>query len=79
MSISRPATSFLWITSPRKSFKHILWGRYKWYCITLVILFLLFLFFFLFFYSLRSATVNYMYAGMYSRWHHTHPAFELSL
>ncbi|KAK4319224.1 hypothetical protein Pmani_009818 [Petrolisthes manimaculis] len=60
----RPATSFLWITSPWKSFKHILWGRYKWYCITLVILFLLFLFLFLFFYSLPSATVDYM-LGIY--------------
>ncbi|KAK4314305.1 hypothetical protein Pmani_014456 [Petrolisthes manimaculis] len=60
----RPATSFLWITSPWKSFKHILWGCYKWYCITLVILFLLFLFLFLFFYSLPSATVDYM-LGIY--------------
>ncbi|KAK3890500.1 hypothetical protein Pcinc_005580 [Petrolisthes cinctipes] len=56
----RPASSFLWITSPWKSFKHILWRRYKWYCITLVILFPLFLFLFLFLYSLPSATVDYM-------------------
>lgn len=26
---NRPATSFLWITSPWKSFRYILWGNYK--------------------------------------------------
>ena len=27
---NRPATSFLWFTSPLKTFKHIIWKHYKW-------------------------------------------------
>uniref|UniRef100_A0A1I8INS1 Ferlin_C domain-containing protein n=1 Tax=Macrostomum lignano TaxID=282301 RepID=A0A1I8INS1_9PLAT len=27
----RPETSFLWFTSPWKTFKHIVWKNYKWY------------------------------------------------
>ncbi|XP_069958116.1 myoferlin isoform X4 [Cherax quadricarinatus] len=56
----RPATSFLWISSPWKSFKHILWKNYKWYCITLVLLLLLLLFLLLFLYSLPGATIDYL-------------------
>lgn len=56
----RPATSFLWVTSPWKSFKFIIWRKYKWYCITLVVLIFLFLFLFLFLYSLPGATVDYL-------------------
>nr|XP_045583890.1 myoferlin-like isoform X6 [Procambarus clarkii] len=56
----RPATSFLWIASPWKSFRHIIWKNYKWYCITLVVVFLLFLFLFLFLYSLPGATIDYL-------------------
>ena len=38
---SRPATSFLWFTSPWKTFKHIIWRHYKWYIIgSIVVLFL---------------------------------------
>lgn len=29
---NRPATSFLWITSPWKSFRYILWRNYKVCC-----------------------------------------------
>merc|ERR1719244_843369 len=29
----RPETSFLWFTSPWKTFKHIVWKRYKWWFI----------------------------------------------
>ncbi|XP_042241541.1 myoferlin-like isoform X2 [Homarus americanus] len=57
---NRPATSFLWITSPWKSFRHVIWKNYKWYCITLVVLVLLFLFLFLFLYSLPGATIDYL-------------------
>ncbi|CAL4063510.1 unnamed protein product, partial [Meganyctiphanes norvegica] len=56
----RPATSFLWFTSPFKSFRHIIWKNYKWYCITLVVLVFLFLFLFLFLYSLPGATMDYL-------------------
>ncbi|XP_064115112.1 myoferlin-like [Macrobrachium nipponense] len=59
----RPATSFLWISSPWKSFRHIIWKNYKWYCITFIIFFLLFLFLFLFLYSLPGATVDYLVGG----------------
>ncbi|XP_050712149.1 myoferlin-like isoform X3 [Eriocheir sinensis] len=57
---NRPATSFLWLSSPWKSFRHILWKNYKWYCITLVVLIILFLFLFLFLYSFPGATVEYL-------------------
>ncbi|MPC33776.1 Myoferlin [Portunus trituberculatus] len=57
---NRPATSFLWLSSPWKSFRHIIWKNYKWYCITLVILVILFLFLFLFLYSFPGATVEYI-------------------
>ncbi|XP_023242600.1 myoferlin-like isoform X2 [Centruroides sculpturatus] len=37
---NRPATSFLWFTSPWKSFKHIIWKKYRLFIITsLIILF----------------------------------------
>ena len=48
---SRPATSFLWFSSPWKSFKHIIWRRYKWYMITLLVILLLALFLVLFLYN----------------------------
>lgn len=57
---NRPATSFLWITSPWKSFRHVVWKNYKWYCITLVVLALMFLFLFLLLYSLPGATIDYL-------------------
>ena len=34
---SRPATSFLWITSPWKTFKMIIWKHYKWHIIGTII------------------------------------------
>jgi len=57
---NRPATSFLWFTSPWKSFKHVVWRNYKWHIITAVVLFFLFLFAFLVLYSLPGATVDYL-------------------
>ncbi|XP_029655596.1 dysferlin-like [Octopus sinensis] len=37
----RPSTSFFWLTSPWKTFRHIIWRNYKWYIITGIILGLL--------------------------------------
>ena len=34
----RPATSFLWFTSPLKTFKHIIWKFYKWHIILGILL-----------------------------------------
>ncbi|KAK7086142.1 hypothetical protein SK128_016539 [Halocaridina rubra] len=57
---NRPATSFLWITSPWKSFRHVIWRNYKWYCITLVVIVLFLLFLLLLLYSLPGATIDYL-------------------
>jgi hypothetical protein len=35
---SRPDTSFLWFTSPFKTFKYVLWRNYKWYIIIGILL-----------------------------------------
>lgn len=37
LSASRPATSFLWFTSPWKTFKMIIWKHYKWHIIGTII------------------------------------------
>lgn len=34
----RPDDSFLWFTSPLKTFKHIIWKRYKWHIILGILL-----------------------------------------
>ncbi|XP_034146168.1 dysferlin isoform X4 [Esox lucius] len=47
----RPETSFLWFSSPYKTIKYILWGRYKFFILLFIILFLLFLFIGVFLYS----------------------------
>ena len=38
---NRPATSFLWFTSPLKTFKHIIWKHYKWHIIGGIVIVLL--------------------------------------
>lgn len=38
---SRPETSFLWFTSPWKTFKHIIWKHWKWYIIGFFVFLLL--------------------------------------
>ena len=48
----RPETSFLWFASPWKTFKFIVWKRFKWVFIGAIIFILLGLFFALFIYSL---------------------------
>lgn len=54
----RPATSFLWFTSPFKSLKYIIWRNYKWYIIGLLIIILVLLLVILFIYSVPGASVN---------------------
>ena len=38
---NRPVTSFLWLTSPWKTFRYIIWKNYKWYIILAFIIILL--------------------------------------
>ena len=47
----RPETSFLWFTSPWKTFKYIVWKNYKWYFIGGLLILLLIVFIVLFIYS----------------------------
>uniref|UniRef100_UPI00358F149C dysferlin isoform X2 n=1 Tax=Myxine glutinosa TaxID=7769 RepID=UPI00358F149C len=47
----RPDVSFLWFTSPWRTLKYIVWRRFKWLFIGLIILILIVLFFLVFFYS----------------------------
>ena len=47
----RPATSFLWFTSPLKTLRYIIWGRYKWYIIGFLLFVIIALLIVLFFYS----------------------------
>ncbi|XP_064420959.1 dysferlin [Latimeria chalumnae] len=47
----RPETSFLWFSSPYKTMKYILWRRFKWLIITIIIVFILLLFLGIFLYS----------------------------
>ena len=48
---SRPATSFMWFTSPFKSLRYILWRRFKWKIITFLVICLVVALVVLFFYS----------------------------
>ncbi|XP_076821667.1 myoferlin-like isoform X3 [Clavelina lepadiformis] len=48
---NRPATSFAWFSSPFKSFRYIIWRKYKWIMIGLLVLILVVIFLILFFYS----------------------------
>ncbi|XP_073239418.1 myoferlin-like [Porites lutea] len=55
---NRPATSFAWFSSPFKSLRYILWRRYKWLIIKLLILVLLIALVVLFFYSMPGYAVK---------------------
>ena len=57
-SFSRPATSFAWFSSPFKSLRYILWRRYKWLIIKLLIVALLIALAVLFFYSMPVSNRN---------------------
>uniref|UniRef100_A0A672R0M9 Myoferlin n=1 Tax=Sinocyclocheilus grahami TaxID=75366 RepID=A0A672R0M9_SINGR len=48
---NRPDTSFLWFTNPCKTMKFIIWRRYKWLFIGLILLILVILFIGIFLYS----------------------------
>ncbi|XP_075787176.1 dysferlin isoform X11 [Pelodiscus sinensis] len=47
----RPETSFLWFTSPYKTMKYILWRRFKWVFLIVVMVFILLLFIGIFIYA----------------------------
>uniref|UniRef100_A0A9J7ZEV5 Myoferlin like n=1 Tax=Cyprinus carpio carpio TaxID=630221 RepID=A0A9J7ZEV5_CYPCA len=51
---NRPDTSFLWFTNPCKTMKFIIWRRYKWLFIGLIILILVLLFVGILLYSLPN-------------------------
>uniref|UniRef100_A0A8C0VJN7 Myoferlin n=1 Tax=Cyanistes caeruleus TaxID=156563 RepID=A0A8C0VJN7_CYACU len=51
---NRPDTSFLWFTNPCKTMKFIVWRRFKWLFIGLIILLILFLFVAVLLYSLPN-------------------------
>ncbi|KAL5022080.1 hypothetical protein ScPMuIL_001235 [Solemya velum] len=55
----RPETSFLWFTSPWKTFRYIVWKNYKWYFIGFLIFILILLLIVLFVYS---------FPGEFSQW-----------
>lgn len=48
---NRPATSFLWFTSPLKTLKHIIWKHYKWHIIGAVVIILLVILLVIFIYT----------------------------
>uniref|UniRef100_A0ABM5GKW0 Dysferlin isoform X4 n=1 Tax=Pogona vitticeps TaxID=103695 RepID=A0ABM5GKW0_9SAUR len=47
----RPETSFLWFTSPYKTLKYILWRRFKWAFLLILLLFIMLLFLGIFIYA----------------------------
>ncbi|XP_043568406.1 myoferlin isoform X1 [Chiloscyllium plagiosum] len=51
---NRPETSFLWFTSPCKTMKYIIWRRFKWIFLGIIILLFVVLFLGIFFYSLPN-------------------------
>ncbi|XP_066277223.1 dysferlin-like isoform X3 [Branchiostoma lanceolatum] len=50
----RPETSFLWFTSPFKTFRYIVWKNYKWYFIIFLILLIIVILAVIFIYSFPS-------------------------
>ncbi|XP_022792926.1 myoferlin-like isoform X1 [Stylophora pistillata] len=57
----RPATSFLWFTSPFKTLKYIIWRKYKWLILLLLILLIVGLLIGIFIYSMPGYTVKKMF------------------
>jgi len=55
---NRPATSFLWITSPWKSWKYIIWQNYKWKILLVLGVLIFILWFALFIYYVPPAVVK---------------------
>jgi len=58
---NRPATSFLWFTSPFKTLRYIIWRRYKWILLILLILIIIGLLLGIFFYSMPGYTVKKLF------------------
>ena len=56
----RPVTSFLWFTSPFRTFKNIIWKKSKWYLIGILLLICFILFILLFLWSLPVSSTNEM-------------------
>ena len=52
LQCSRPETSFLWFTNPCKTVRFIVWRRFKWVIIGLLLLLILLLFVAVLLYSL---------------------------
>lgn len=61
---NRPATSFLWFTSPWKTFRFIVWRNYKWYIIGIIILIILIIAIVLFFYAAPPAVMQKIVNGL---------------
>uniref|UniRef100_A0A3P8S2L3 Myoferlin n=1 Tax=Amphiprion percula TaxID=161767 RepID=A0A3P8S2L3_AMPPE len=57
----RPETSFFWFTNPCKTMKFIVWRRFKWVFIGLILLILVLLFIAILLYSLPVRTDNNIY------------------
>lgn len=55
---NRPATSFLWFTSPFKTLRYIIWRRYKWILLLLLIIIIVALLVVLFVYAMPGYTVK---------------------
>lgn len=58
---NRPATSFLWFTSPFKTLRYIIWRRYKWILLIVLILIIVALLLGIFFYSMPGYTVKKLF------------------
>lgn len=63
---SRPATSFLWFTSPFKTLKYIIWRRYKWLIILLLILLIVGLLIGIFIYSMPVSSLSCFWEHYYN-------------
>ncbi|KAL5471556.1 hypothetical protein EMCRGX_G029681 [Ephydatia muelleri] len=61
---NRPATSFLWFTSPWKTFKHIIWKHYKMWIIGAVLVLFLVIFIVIFIYTAPSTIMQTIVQGI---------------
>eukprot|EP00731_Ephydatia_muelleri_P036905 Em0351g5a len=61
---NRPATSFLWFTSPWKTFKHIVWKHYKMWIIGAVLVLFLVIFIVIFVYTAPSTIMQTIVQGI---------------
>jgi len=59
---NRPATSFLWFTSPWKTSKYIVWKNYKWYIIGFFLFIIIAAFIVLAIYSIPGAAIDKLFS-----------------